>query len=166
MIRPEDHEPMRRALELARQAWAHGEVPVGAVVVHEGRVVAEAYNQPIALQDPTAHAEVLALRAAARAVGNYRLPGMTLYVTLEPCAMCAMAALHARVGRIVFATPDPKTGACGSVVDLLASPALNHHTECVGGLAADEAGQMLRDFFRQRRQRGAGDQSAVGEDPH
>jgi tRNA(adenine34) deaminase len=142
---------MRRALELARQAEALGEVPVGALVVLNGAVVGEGYNCPITSNDPTAHAETRALRAAAHAVGNYRLPGSTLYVTLEPCAMCAGAILHARVARVVFGASDPKTGACGSVVDLFAEAKLNHHAEVEGGVLADECGRQLREFFARRR---------------
>jgi tRNA(adenine34) deaminase len=142
---------MRRALELARSALALGEVPVGALVVLDGDVIGEGFNRPISSTDPTAHAEVQALRAAAQAAGNYRLPGSTLYVTLEPCAMCAGAILHARVARVVFGASDPKTGACGSVVDLFAEAKLNHHAEVEGGVLADECGRQLRDFFARRR---------------
>lgn len=138
---------------LAEQGWRSGEVPVGAVVVHEGRVVAEAFNAPIALHDPTAHAEVRALRTAGEALENYRMPGSTLYVTLEPCAMCVMAALHARVSRIVYAAADPKTGACGSVVDIPGLAALNHHTVVHGGILAEEASALLKAFFQERRRR-------------
>jgi tRNA(adenine34) deaminase len=143
---------MRRALELARQAEQAGEVPVGAVLVRDGRIIGEGYNQPIGCHDPTAHAEVVALRAAGQAQANYRLPGSTLYVTLEPCPMCAGAIVHARVARVVFAARDPRTGAAGSVFDLLPSDQrFNHRTSCEGGLLAEEAAELLRQFFRQRR---------------
>ncbi len=142
---------MRLALEAAAQAKALGEVPVGAVVVREGEVIATGYNQPIAGHDPTAHAEIAALRAAAQTLGNYRLPGCTLYVTLEPCAMCAGAMMHARLARVVFGARDPKTGACGSVVNLFAEARLNHHAELVGGVLAEECGTMLSAFFAERR---------------
>ncbi|MCX7741787.1 MAG: tRNA adenosine(34) deaminase TadA [Tepidimonas sp.] len=147
-----DHRYMAEALALARQAAQAGEVPVGAVVVHEGRIVGKGYNQPVSQRDPTAHAEIVALRQAARALGNYRLDGCTLYVTLEPCAMCAQAALHARLKRVVFAAREPKSGAAGSVLDLFAQPALNAHTRVEGGVLADEAAALLQAFFRQRRQ--------------
>jgi tRNA(adenine34) deaminase len=146
-----DQDFMRLALEQARHAWALGEVPVGAVVVKDGIVVAAGYNQPIGRHDPTAHAEIVALRAAAEALGNYRLPGCELFVTLEPCAMCSGAMMHARLARVVFGAPDPKTGACGSILDLFAHEKLNHHTELVGGVLADEASAMLRAFFAERR---------------
>ncbi len=143
---------MRRALELARQAEAADEVPVGAVLVAEGRVLAEGWNRPIGTNDPTAHAEIVALRAAAAALENYRLVGTTLYVTLEPCPMCAGAIVHARVDRVVFAASDPRSGAAGSVFDLLPSDArFNHYTRSDGGVLADEAAAMLRNFFRARR---------------
>ena len=148
---------MRRALELARQAEAAGEVPVGALLVRDGEVLGEGRNRPIAEHDPTAHAEVMALRDAASRVENYRLPGTTLYATLEPCPMCAAALVHARVARVVYAANDPRSGAAGSVFDLLPSDTrFNHRTVCDGGLLAGEAGQMLRDFFRARRKRGGG----------
>lgn len=146
-----DADFMRLALEQARAAWAAGEVPVGAVVVHEGRVIGTGFNRPIGLHDPTAHAEIAALRAAAQALGNYRLPGCDLYVTLEPCVMCSGAMLHARLARVVYGAPDPKTGACGSVVDMFAQAQLNHHTTVAGGVLADEAAAMLRAFFAERR---------------
>jgi tRNA(adenine34) deaminase len=146
-----DQDFMRLALEQAQHAWALGEVPVGAVVVKDGIVVAAGYNQPIGRHDPTAHAEIVALRAAAEALGNYRLPGCELFVTLEPCAMCSGAMMHARLARVVFGAPDPKTGACGSILDLFAHEKLNHHTELVGGVLADEASAMLRAFFAERR---------------
>jgi tRNA(adenine34) deaminase len=142
---------MAEALALARAARARGEVPVGAVVVRDGAVVGRGGNAPIAASDPTAHAEIAALRDAGRALGNYRLPGCTLYVTIEPCAMCAGAMLHARIARLVYGARDPKTGACGSVVDLFAEPRLNHHATAEGGILADECGKLLSDFFAARR---------------
>lgn len=142
---------MALALLEARKAWAAGEVPVGAVVVRDGEVIAAGFNQPIGRHDPTAHAEIVALRAAAEKLGNYRLPGCELYVTLEPCAMCSGAMMHARLARVVYAATDPKTGVCGSVLDLFAREELNHHTEVVGGVLADEAGAMLKGFFAERR---------------
>ncbi|MEJ6023258.1 tRNA adenosine(34) deaminase TadA [Ramlibacter sp. PS4R-6] len=145
---------MARALALAREAAAAGEVPVGAVVVQDGEVVGTGRNGPIATSDPTAHAEIVALREAARAAGNYRLDRCTLYVTLEPCPMCVGAMLHARVGRVVFGAPDPKTGAAGSVVDLFARRELNHHTTVEGGVMQEECAALLGDFFRSRRAEG------------
>jgi tRNA(adenine34) deaminase len=142
---------MRLALEQAGHAGALGEVPVGAVVVKDGEVVAAGYNQPIGRHDPTAHAEIVALRAAAEKLGNYRLPGCELYVTLEPCAMCSGAMMHARLARVVYGADDPKTGACGSVLDLFAQAQLNHHTEVLGGVLAHEAGALLKQFFAERR---------------
>lgn len=149
---PDDAGWMREALQLARDAAAAGEVPVGALVVQEGRVIGRGFNQPIGNHDPTAHAEVQALRAAAQATGNYRLPGSTLVVTLEPCPMCAGAIQHARIARLVFGARDPKTGACGSVVDLFADARLNHHAEVIGGVLAADCAQLLSAFFTQRRQ--------------
>ncbi len=142
---------MALALEQAQLAWYRGEVPVGAVVVKDGEVIATGFNQPIGGHDPTAHAEIVALRAAAARLGNYRLPGCELYVTLEPCIMCSGAMMHARLARVIYAATDPKTGACGSVVNPFGEPALNHHTEVVGGVLADEASTMLRAFFAERR---------------
>jgi tRNA(adenine34) deaminase len=142
---------MRQALDQARNAWALGEVPVGAVVVKDGAVVATGFNQPIGTHDPTAHAEIMALRAAATILGNYRLPGCELFVTLEPCAMCSGAMMHARLSRVVYGASDPKTGACGSIVNLFGQERLNHHTELVGGVLADECGTLLREFFAERR---------------
>jgi tRNA(adenine34) deaminase len=142
---------MRAALELAGEAARRGEVPVGAVVVRDGRIIGSGFNAPISSRDPTAHAEIAALRDAANAVGNYRLNGCSLYVGLEPCAMCAGAMMHARIERVVFGAADPKTGACGSVVDLFAEPRLNHHTEVTRGVLAAEAGRLLSDFFAARR---------------
>jgi tRNA(adenine34) deaminase len=146
-----DQDFMQLALEQAQQAWKLGEVPVGAVVVKDGEVIATGFNQPIAGHDPTAHAEIVALRAAAQKLGNYRLPGCELYVTLEPCVMCSGAMMHARLSRVVFGAADPKTGACGSVVDMFAQEKLNHHTAVVGGVLAEEAGAMLKAFFSERR---------------
>ncbi|MBI1396850.1 MAG: tRNA adenosine(34) deaminase TadA [Betaproteobacteria bacterium] len=144
---------MAQALSLAAQAADLGEVPVGAVVVLEGRVIGAGFNAPIGTHDPTAHAEVRALREAAANVRNYRLPGASLYVTLEPCAMCAGAIMHSRIGRLVYGADDPKTGACGSVVNLFAVPGLNHHTSVVRGILARECGEQLRAFFQSRRNR-------------
>jgi tRNA(adenine34) deaminase len=142
---------MRQALEQARNAWALGEVPVGAVVVKDGEVIATGFNQPIGTHDPTAHAEIMALRAAAAVLGNYRLPGCELYVTLEPCVMCSGAMMHARLARVVFGAADPKTGACGSIINLFQQEKLNHHTEVSGGVLADECGMVLKEFFAARR---------------
>ena len=142
---------MRLAIDQARNAWAVGEVPVGAVLVREGRVLATGYNQPIGGHDPTAHAEIRAMRAAAELLGNYRLVDCDLYVTLEPCAMCAGAIMHARIARLVFAARDPKTGACGSVVDLFAEARLNHHAVVTGGVGAEASAALLGAFFAARR---------------
>ena len=146
-----DQDFMRIALAAADQARALGEVPVGAVLVKAGEIIATGFNQPIGRHDPTAHAEIAALRAAAELLGNYRLPGCTLYVTLEPCVMCAGAMLHARLSRVVFGAADPKTGACGSVLNLFAEAKLNHHAELTGGVLAEECGTMLSEFFAERR---------------
>lgn len=142
---------MREALALARQAWTEGEVPVGAVVVKDGEVVGRGFNRPISSHDPSAHAEIQALRAAAQHFGNYRLPGCSLYVTIEPCIMCAGAILHARIACVVYGARDAKTGAQGSVVDLFAEPRLNFHTQIEGGVLARDCAQLLSDFFAQRR---------------
>lgn len=142
---------MREALAQARLAAASGEVPVGAVLVVDGAIVSRAFNQPIGRTDPTAHAEILALRAAAHALDNYRLVASTLYVTIEPCLMCVGALVHARVARIVYGAKDPKTGACGSIVDLPAIAHWNHHGRFEGGVLADECGALLRGFFADRR---------------
>ena len=147
-----DEAFMRMALNAAAEAKLAGEVPVGAVVVKDGEVISIGYNQPIGRHDPTAHAEIAALRTAAQAVGNYRLVDCTLYVTLEPCVMCAGAMMHARLARVVFGASDPKTGACGSVVNLFAEKKLNHQTHVVGGVLAEECGAMLSTFFSERRQ--------------
>lgn len=143
---------MEQALEQAHHAWALGEVPVGAVLVSDGQIVAVGFNQPIRAHDPTAHAEIMALRAAAQVLGNYRLPGCDLYVTLEPCAMCAGAIMHARLSRVIFGAADPKTGACGSIIDLFAQEQLNHHTQVVSGVLAQQCSALLKDFFAERRQ--------------
>jgi tRNA(adenine34) deaminase len=152
---PADEQGMRLALDQALNAELAGEVPVGAVIVRDTgqgpQVIATGYNRPITTHDPTAHAEIVALRHAAQLLQNYRLPDCTLYVTLEPCAMCAMALLHARFKRVVFAATDPKTGAAGSVADLFAEPRLNHHTTLVGGVLAEPAAALLRRFFAERR---------------
>ena len=156
-----DEEWMGRALDLARRAAGDGEVPVGAVVVRGGVEVGAGWNRPIGACDPSAHAEIEALRAAARTVGNYRLPGADLYVTLEPCAMCAGAVVQARIARVVFAAADPRAGAFGSALDLRAAPGLNHRPDCLGGVRAAEAEACLRGFFRARR-RLAGTRPVVG----
>src|SRR5580765_1262910 len=149
---PADAAFMRRALELAAHARdAHEEVPVGAVLVRDGAIIGEGWNRSISGNDATAHAEIVALRDAGAREGNYRLPRSTLYVTLEPCVMCAGAIVHARVERVVYAATDPKTGAAGSVFDTLVSPLHNHRVAVSGGLLGEEAGAMLREFFRQRR---------------
>ena len=142
---------MREALALAREAAALGEVPVGAVVVSQGRVIGRGFNAPISRHDPTGHAEILALRDAAMKLGNYRLPGCELYVTLEPCAMCVGAILHARVARLVYGATDPKTGACGSVVNLFAEAKLNHHATATPGVMTEECAALLREFFAAKR---------------
>jgi tRNA(adenine34) deaminase len=167
----QDEYAMRLALDQALNAQLAGEVPVGAVITQmvDGvpQVVATGYNRPITTHDPTAHAEIVALRHAAQLLGNYRLPGCTLYVTLEPCAMCAMALMHARIGRVVFAATDPKTGAAGSVIDLFGQVQLNHQTAVEGGLLADAAGGLLRDFFAERRaaQKAERDAAAASSEP-
>jgi tRNA(adenine34) deaminase len=146
-----DIEFMQQALALASSAANNGEVPVGAIVVKDGQVIGRGGNAPIGLHDPTAHAEIEALRQAATHLGNYRLVDCTLYVTLEPCAMCAGAIQHARIAKLVYGASDPKTGACGSVINLMAEPKLNHHCEVVGGVMAVECGTILSAFFKQRR---------------
>src|SRR6476619_2796290 len=151
-----DESAMRLALDQAQNAWLVGEVPVGAVVVRATpggrRVIATGYNRPITDHDPTAHAEIVAVRHAANLLGNYRLPECEVYVTLEPCAMCAMALLHARVKRVVYGAVDPKAGAAGSVIDVFGSAALNHHTRVEGGVLAEASGTVLRSFFAERRE--------------
>lgn len=146
-----DRQFMQQAIEQAQLAALAGEVPVGAVLVRDGQVISKGFNQPITHHDPSAHAEMLTLRQAALAEQNYRLPGTTLYVTLEPCTMCAGAILHARVDRVVFGAPDPKTGAAGSVMDVFSSKQINHQTSVEGGIMGDECGQLLRSFFKERR---------------
>ncbi|WP_377156485.1 tRNA adenosine(34) deaminase TadA [Roseateles sp. UC29_93] len=149
---PADEYAMRLALDQAQNAWLVGEVPVGAVIMRAGQVIATGYNRPITTHDPTAHAEIVALRHAAQLLGNYRLPECELYVTLEPCAMCAMAMMHARLKRVVFAAPDPKTGVAGSVLDLFGQKQLNHHTALHGGVLAEASSRLLREFFAERRE--------------
>jgi tRNA(adenine34) deaminase len=144
---------MRAALEQARIAGSCDEVPVGAVVVLNGEIVGRGFNQPIRSNDPTAHAEVMALRDAGLRLANYRLPGCELYVTLEPCAMCSGAIMHSRIARVVYGAADPKTGVAGSVIDLFAESRLNHHAEIIGGVLADECGALLSGFFAARRSR-------------
>ncbi|MGD8977658.1 MAG: tRNA adenosine(34) deaminase TadA [Gammaproteobacteria bacterium] len=147
----QDERFMGRALELAGRAREEGEVPVGAVLVRDGEIIGEGWNRPIASHDASAHAEIQAIRSAGSAIGNYRLGGSTLYVTLEPCAMCAGAMVHARIARLVYGAQDPKTGAAGSVFDLVRAPALNHQLDVDSGVMAEDCGELLRDFFRQRR---------------
>jgi tRNA(adenine34) deaminase len=147
----DDARYMRIALEAAAKAGGRDEVPVGAVVVVDGAIIGQGFNAPISTHDPSAHAEIAALRDAAARRGNYRLPGCDLYVTLEPCAMCAGAIMQARIRRLVFGAPDPKTGACGGVVNLFAEPRLNHHTTVLGGVLAEECGVLLKQFFAGRR---------------
>lgn len=146
-----DRQFMQQAIEQAQLGGLAGEVPVGAVLVRDGQIVAKAFNQPITLHDPSAHAEMLVLRQGALAEQNYRLPGTTLYVTLEPCTMCAGAILHARVDRVVFGASDPKTGAAGSVGDVFSSKQINHQTSVEGGIMEEECGQLLKSFFKERR---------------
>jgi tRNA(adenine34) deaminase len=147
----QDADFMQLALIQAQHAWDLGEVPVGAVVVKDGAVIAASYNRPIGSQDPTAHAEIMALRAAAQTLGNYRLPGCELYVTLEPCVMCAGAMMHARLARVIYGAADPKTGACGSIVNLFEQEQLNHHTSLSGGVMAEQCAALLKRFFAERR---------------
>jgi len=146
-----DADWMRHALELAARAEAEGEVPVGALVVRDEQLLGEGWNQPVALRDPTAHAEILALRAAAQKIGDYRLGGATLYVTLEPCPMCAAAITHARIARLVFGAWDPRQGAAGSAFNLVTAEALNHRVDAYGGVLSEECGVMLKRFFEARR---------------
>ncbi len=172
MPSPQDEAAMRLALDQAQNAWLVGEVPVGAVIFRDApggrQVVATGYNRPITDHDPTAHAEIVALRHAAHLLGNYRLPECEVFVTLEPCAMCAMALLHARVKRVVFGARDPKAGAAGSVIDVFGNATLNHHTAVAGDVLADAAGEVLRSFFAERReryrQRRAAPPAVVGDD--
>lgn len=163
-LESDDEIFMREALSLARQAWAEGEVPVGAVVVKDGEIVGRGFNRPISGHDPSAHAEIQALRDAAQRLANYRLPGCSLYVTIEPCTMCAGAIIHARIARVVYGARDAKTGAHGSVVNLFAEPRLNFHAEVVGGVLAQDCGQMLSDFFAQRRATAARSQNPTATD--
>ena len=151
MVSIQDEAFMRLAIEQARLAGAQGEVPVGAILVHQEQVIGRGFNQPITLHDPSAHAEMVAIRKAAKSLENYRLPDSTLYVTLEPCAMCCGAMLHARVKRVVFGAADPKTGMAGSVGNVFLIKQINHQTEVQGGVLAEECGELLREFFRQRR---------------
>jgi len=146
-----DRQFMLEALDQAKLAAMAGEVPVGAVLVRDGKIISRGFNQPISNSDPSAHAEMMALRAAAHIESNYRLPGTTLYITLEPCLMCAGAMLHARVERVVFGATDPKTGAAGSVLNVFSEKQINHQTQVEGGIMGDECGQILRDFFKGRR---------------
>ncbi len=150
-MQSDDEQFMSRALELARLAEAAGEVPVGAVIVKDGQIIAEGWNRPIATHDPSAHAEMIAMRAAAQALQNYRLLDTTLYVTLEPCAMCAGAMVHARVKRLVYAATDPRAGAAGTIFNITQHDALNHRLEVSGGVMAEEGGAVLRSFFQTRR---------------
>jgi tRNA(adenine34) deaminase len=153
-LQVEHHRYMQAALELAKEAAGLGEVPVGAVVVKDGEIIGRGSNAPISQHDPSAHAEIQAMRDAAARLGNYRLVGCSLYVTLEPCAMCAGAIQHARIANLVYGASDPKTGACGSVIDLMAEARLNHHTEVTGGVLAQECGSLLSAFFASRRKSG------------
>jgi tRNA(adenine34) deaminase len=146
-----DRQYMQQAIEQAMLAASAGEVPVGAVLVRNGKVISKGFNQPISNSDPSAHAEMLALRGAAQSESNYRLPGTTLYVTLEPCTMCAGAMLHARVDRVVFGASDPKTGAAGSILNVFSEKQINHQTRVEGGIMSEECGQILRQFFKERR---------------
>jgi tRNA(adenine34) deaminase len=154
---------MRQALDLAQRAAAAGEVPVGAVVVRDGVVIGRGFNAPIGMHDPTAHAEIRALREAAVATGNYRLSGCDLYVTLEPCVMCAGAIMHARIAHLVFGARDPKTGACGSILDAFADPRINHHTTVTGGVLAENSGAMLSAFFAERRKQAREERDAAAD---
>jgi len=147
----QDEKWMRHALTLAHKAAASGEVPVGAVLVKNDQLLSEGWNQPIMNHDPTAHAEIMAIRSAAESVKNYRLPDTTLYITIEPCSMCAGAIVHARISRVVFGASEPRAGAAGSVINLLQNDQFNHQTEVVSGILKDECGQVLKDFFRERR---------------
>lgn len=151
MPAPSDLDWMRRALALAGRAAAEGEVPVGALVVRNGELLGEGWNRPVAQNDPTAHAEIVALRAAAQKAGDYRLGGATLYVTLEPCPMCAAAMAHARIARLVFGAWDPRQGAAGSAFDLVDAAALNHRVDAFGGVLSEDCGEILKRFFAARR---------------
>ena len=146
-----DNDFMQQAIKLAEQAAENGEVPVGAIVVKDGEIIGRGSNAPIGLNDPSAHAEMLAIRDAAKTLGNYRLVDCTLYVTLEPCAMCAGVIQHARLTKLIYGASDPKAGACGSVINLMAETKLNHHTTVLGGILAEDCGHLLSTFFKQRR---------------
>ncbi len=148
-----DQKWMQHALKLAERSREEGEVPVGAVIVKYNQLIAEGWNQPIADHDATAHAEIMAIRAAGKALNNYRLPNTTLYVTLEPCTMCAGAMIHARIKRVVFGAPDPRTGTAGSAINLFSQPYHNHQIEVEGGVMREACGQILKDFFRERRKK-------------
>ena len=150
-MNPDDQHWMEQALQLASKAEQQGEVPVGAVIVKDNQLIAEGWNQPIQAHDPSAHAEMMAIRSAGQVLNNYRLPGTTLYVTLEPCPMCVGAIIHARIQRLVFGAYDPKTGAAGSVFQLLDAPQHNHQVACSGGVLEDACSEQLRNFFRHRR---------------
>jgi tRNA(adenine34) deaminase len=165
LFTPADEYAMRLALDQAHNAWLVGEVPVGAVIMRAGQVIATGYNRPITTHDPTAHAEIVALRHAATLLENYRLPECEIFITLEPCAMCAMALMHARFKRIVFAATDPKTGVAGSVTDLFALPQLNHHTRVERGLLAEASTQLLREFFAERREAARARRAAATAEP-
>ncbi|WP_102795973.1 tRNA adenosine(34) deaminase TadA [Bowmanella denitrificans] len=157
---------MSRALELAKQAWQENEIPVGAILVRNDQIVGQGWNRPIGSHDPSAHAEMLAVRQAGQAIGNYRLLDTTLYVTLEPCPMCAGLLVHSRIQRLVFGAADLKTGACGSVMDLVRHPGLNHQLEVTGGVLAEPCGALLSDFFKWRRAQKKAEkrQKSTGED--
>lgn len=142
---------MAKAIELAKQAWQEGEIPVGAILVKDEQIIGQGWNRPISSHDPSAHAEMLAIRDAGQRIGNYRLLGATLYVTLEPCSMCAGLLVHSRIQRLVYGASDLKTGACGSVMDLVRHPQLNHQLEVTGGVLAEPCGELLSEFFRWRR---------------
>jgi tRNA(adenine34) deaminase len=158
-----DERYMRMALDAALVADENGDVPIGTIIVHEGRVIAKAYNQREQLKDPTAHAEIIALTQAAAALGMWRLHGSTIYVTLEPCPMCAGALVLARLDRLVYGCPDPKTGACGSLYDIVRDGRLNHRLEVTAGVLADDCTSLLQDFFRQRRRNNGSDPSGLGQ---
>jgi tRNA(adenine34) deaminase len=161
----EDLDYLHAAVAEAQDAEANGEVPVGAVVLHDGKIIGRGQNRVLRDSDPTAHAEIVALREAGRALANYRLEGCTLYATLEPCAMCAGAILHARISRLVYAAPDPKAGACGSVLSVMNHPQLNHKLEVTSGLLAEECGSMLTNFFLKRRSKRPLDDLSDAEAP-
>jgi tRNA(adenine34) deaminase len=146
-----DHYWMQKALELARNAEAEGEVPVGAIIVLDDQIIGQGWNHPIASQDATAHAEIVALRQACQTMQNYRLPGSEIYITLEPCMMCAGALVHARIARCIYATAEPKTGAAGSCIDAFALPNLNHRVECTANVLKEESSQLIKQFFKARR---------------